>query len=197
MGCGGYRMGDGEREYEYKPKWTVIVFCVAFCGSCAVVLGFKAANNERGVTINHLIELGPDGATAFFWSLTACSCGFVAIAVHLAYHRIAFRQRLAFGPASLTVPVSRWSHVEKEIAYSDIKELTERTISGQRFLYVTHPGGKYTITAAMLPSRAVFDEVCELLAARVRESWTRAERGRFEEAMGRVADVEPEECDRL
>jgi hypothetical protein len=43
------------------------------------------------------------------------------------------------------------------------------TINGQRLLYVRHVGGTYTIDAPMLPSRAAFDEVCELLATRVRE----------------------------
>ena len=163
-------MGSVEREYEYRPKWTLIVFCAAFFGLGAVVLGEKAANNDRGLIINRVIELGPDGATVFFWVLTACSVGFVAIAAFLAYHRLTFRQRLAFGPTAVIVPVSRWSREEKEIAYRDILGLSEATISGQRFLYVTHPGGKYTITASMLPSRAAFAEVCELLAVKAQEA---------------------------
>jgi hypothetical protein len=159
-----------EREYEYRPKWTMIVFCAAFFGLGAGVLGFKAASNDRGLIINRVIQLGPDGATVFFWVLTACSVGFVVVSACLAYHRLNFRQRLAFGPSALVVPVSRWSREEKEIAYQDILGLSEATISGQRFLYVTHPGGKYTITASMLPSKAAFSEVCELLAARVQQA---------------------------
>jgi histidinol phosphatase-like PHP family hydrolase len=62
------------------------------------------------------------------------------------------------------------SREEKEIAYRDISELTEATISGQRFLYIMHPGGEFTIAASMLPSKAAFAEVCELLARRIRES---------------------------
>jgi hypothetical protein len=159
-----------EREYEYRPKWTLIVFCAAFFGLGAVVLGAKAAGNDRGLIINRIIELETARATVFYWVLTACSAGFVASAAVLAYHRLAYRQRLAFRAAALTVPASRWSRREKEIVYREIKELRQTTISGQRFLHVTHDGGKYTITASMLPSRAAFEEVCELLAARVRES---------------------------
>lgn len=163
-------MGSVERQYEYRPKWTLIVLCAAFFGLGTAVLGSKAANNDRGVIINRIIELGPDGATAFYWGLAALSAGFVTIAAFLAYHRVTFHQRLAFGPAAMTVPASRWSREEKEIAYRDIASLSEATISGQRFLYVTHTGGKYTITASMLPSKAAFGEVCELLAAKVREA---------------------------
>jgi hypothetical protein len=37
-----------------------------------------------------------------------------------------------------------------------------------RFLNVTHTGGEQRIAAAELPCQAAFEEVCELLAARVR-----------------------------
>jgi hypothetical protein len=162
---------DGcDREYDYKPKWTLIVLGTILSGLCAVILGSKAANNDRGLIIYHVIELGPDGATVFFWILTACSLGFVVMAAFLVYHRVTFQQRLVFGPAALTVPASRWSREEKEIAYRDIQALSSATISGQRFLYITHSGGKHTITASMLPSKAAFEEVCQLLAERVRES---------------------------
>ena len=116
-----------------------------------------------------VIELGPDDATIFYWVLTACSTGFVAISGLLAYHRIAFRQRLALGSAALIVPASRWSRAEKEIAYRDISGLSEEMIHGERFLRIMHTVGQYTITASMLPSKAVFAEVCGLLAERARE----------------------------
>jgi hypothetical protein len=161
-------MESMEREYEYKPKWTLILFCALFFGLCAVVLGVKAARNDRGLIINGLFELGPGGATTFYWVLCAGGVGFVVLVAFLAYHRLRFRQRLAFGPAAVTVPVSRWSAQEKEIAYRDISALSTAQISGQRFLYITHPGGRYTITASMLPSKAAFAEVCALLEDKVR-----------------------------
>src|SRR5262249_23463030 len=94
----------------------------------------------------------------------------------LAYHRLAFRQRLAFGTTSVTVPASRWSREEKEIAYQDVSSLNKATMNGQMFLYVTHLGGKYIINASMLSSKAVFAEVCELLATRVREAHSAEQR---------------------
>ena len=162
-------MGGIEREYAYKPRWTLIVFCAVFFGLVAVILGAKAYGNDRGVILNHVIKLSPSGATTFYWVLCACSVGFVAIAVFLAYHRLIFRQRIAFSPTALLVPASRWSSAEQQIGYRDIQELLSREqVSGQWLLYVTHSGGQYTITASMLPSKAVFEEVCELLASKVR-----------------------------
>jgi hypothetical protein len=161
-------MGGVECEYAYKPRWTLIVFCAVFFGLAAVSLGVKAHGNDRGIIINRVIKLSPSGATTFYWVLCACSVGFVAIAVFLAYHRLIFRQRIAFGPTALLVPVSRWSSAEKQIDYRDIQALSRAQVSGQRFLYVTHSGGQYAITASMLPSTVAFEEVCALLAAKVR-----------------------------
>jgi len=116
---GGFLVGSVELEFEYRPKRTAIVLSGGFFGLCAAVLGATAANNDRGVIINRIIELDPEGATTFYWVLTALSGGFVALAAFLAYHRLTSRQRIAFGPAALTVPASRWSRAEKEFAYRD------------------------------------------------------------------------------
>ena len=159
-----------EREYKYQPKWTIIVFCAIFFGAAAVFLGAKAAGNDRGLIINGVIKLGPIGATVFYWILAACSIGFVAASAFLAWQRLMYQQRLTFGPAALTVPKSRWSQDEKQIEYRDIQDLSTTTTSGQHFLIVTHADGKFTITASMLPSKTAFDEVCDLLAAKVQAS---------------------------
>jgi len=156
-----------ERAYAYKPRWTLIVFCAVFFGLVAVILGAKAHGNDRGVIINRVIELSLSGATTFYWVLCACSVGFVAIAAFLAYHRLTFRQRIAFGPTALLVPASRWCSAEQQIGYQDIQVLSRVQVSGQQFLYVTHSSGQYAITASMLPSKAVFEEVCELLESKV------------------------------
>src|SRR5258708_37404551 len=155
-----------EREYPYQPKWVVIILSGLFFAACGVVIGIEASGNERGLVINGVIELGPDAATKFYWVLCACSVAFVVLSVFLAFHRIAFRQRLAFGPTSLIVPASRWSHAETEIPYHDMQRLSAARVSGQRFLYIQHPGGKYTITSSMLPSKNAFDEVRRLRSAK-------------------------------
>jgi hypothetical protein len=160
-------MGGVEREYTYKPRWTLIVFCAVFFALVAVILGAKAHGNDRGVILNRVIKLSPSWATTFYWVLCACSIGFVAIATFLAYHRLIYRQRIAFGPTALLVPASRWSSAEQQIGYRNIHALSRVRVSGQRFLYVTHSGGQYAITALMLPSKAAFEEVCALLAAKV------------------------------
>jgi hypothetical protein len=156
-----------EREYPYRPRWTAIVFAGGFFAACALVLGYRASDNHRGLIINGIIELGPDGATGFYYVLCALSVGFVIGSVFMAYHRLTFQQRLVFGGAAMTVPVSRWSRATKQIAYRDMRKMSMTVISGQTFLYVDHLGGRFTIVASMLPSQAAFDEVRALLAAKM------------------------------
>lgn len=162
-------IGDIERQFDYRPKWTAILFCAVFFGLCAVVLGAKAANNERGLVLNGIIELGPEGASIFYWVLCGFSVAFVIMAVFLALHRAVLRQRLAFAQTALLVPRSRWSNQERHIEYDDIQAVTTGEISGQHVLYVHHTGGKYTIVASMLPSRAAFEEVRALLNGKLLE----------------------------
>src|ERR1044072_8583305 len=104
-----------EREYEYQPKWTVILACATFFGLCAAVLGNKARTNNRGLIISGMIELSVDGATTFYWVLCFFGVCFVLIACLLAVHRLTHRQRIVFTPTSLIVPKSRWSAEEKII----------------------------------------------------------------------------------
>jgi hypothetical protein len=163
-------MSNVEREYEYKNKWTFALLAGGFFTLAAVVLGAKAFYNARGLILNGIIEMGPTGATVFYWVLFALSAIFVLIALLMICHRLAVRQRLVLGRTALIVPASFWSSGEKEIEYQDIQELTPLCASGQRWLYVTHAGGRHTIMGSMLPTAAAFDEICELLAARVREA---------------------------
>ena len=142
-------------------------FYAVFFGLVVVSLGAKAHGHDRGVIINRIIKLSSSGLTTFYWVLCACSVGFVAIAAFLACHHLIFHQRIAFSATALLVPVSRWSSAEQQIGYRDIQALSKTQVSGQRFLYVTHSGGQYVITASMLPSKAALEEVCELLAAKV------------------------------
>ncbi|MGL4462829.1 MAG: hypothetical protein ACRC1K_11820 [Planctomycetia bacterium] len=168
---------DGvERQYDYRPKATTIVLGAAFFSFCALILCIKAANNDRGLVVKRIVELGPDGATAFYWFLAACSGGFVALAALLAIQRLSIRQRLAFGSTAFSAPASLWSRENMEIAYRDVLALSVTTIGGQRFLYVTHRGGKSVVNASMLPSKAAFAEVCELLAAKTDEARTAGRR---------------------
>ncbi len=64
-------MDDELREYPYQPKWWAILLSGAFFALLAGVFIYMAANNDHGVIINHLIELGPATTTVLLWVLAA------------------------------------------------------------------------------------------------------------------------------
>ena len=146
-------------QYYYRPKWTISVLGALFFGACALVLGATANGNDRGLIINGIIELSTDGATVFYWVLAGLSIGFVVVTGFMAIVRLTVHQRIALGKTSITVPRSRWSSEEVEVPFAAIVELSASQVSGQRFLKIVYNGGKFTLTASMLPREKDFDDI--------------------------------------
>ena len=162
-----------EREYPYRSKWTLILGCVVFFALGAVVLAFKASHNQRGLLLEGAIELGPEGATRFYWGLAAAGVAFVLLGIFLAYQRLRYRQRIALSATALIVPQSNFSHEELEIRYEDISKLVQQSINGQHFLKIERKSGKkYSVLASKLPSKGDFSDLVYLL----RQKWEAAQR---------------------
>jgi hypothetical protein len=170
-------MSEPDYEYEYQPKWRLILLCGALFAAGAVVLAYEATRNERELRILGLIELSTVAATSFYWVLCSLCGAFVAVAALMAVARLSLRQRIALLTDRAILPRSAWSSEEVAIHYDAITNLSTEDVFGQRFLQVTHAGGTHTINAAMMPSPAAFDELRELLTIRARAGWLK--RGAF------------------
>ena len=137
--------------------------CVAFFGACSAFMAYKATHNAGGLIIDGIITLGRTGATAFYWVIAALAAGFVLFALVLAVRRIAFPRILEVGADALSLPHGPWQRHITRIAYPDIQDLSEVEISGQRFLYVTVGGRRYTITASLFPDAHSYTAVRDFL----------------------------------
>jgi hypothetical protein len=173
-------MDEVEREYQYKPKWWAILLTVAYFALGAVACAYEAIRNTAEVV------------RGFYWVASGLGVVLAALAVARAVERLRLRRRVALTPKCLLLPKRLWSSEEAAIEYRAItglfisdgvyvpwtcrlpidcqitSELPSRKVKRARFLYVIHAGGKQRIAAAELPSRAAFEEVCELVRARVR-----------------------------
>ncbi len=158
-----------DREYQYKPPWTTILLCVLFFGACAIGGAFAARSN-RGLLIEGIIPLSPQGAAIFWWIMTALSLGFVLFAIRMAVHRVIHTQRIVLTPTEIVVPESRWSFSELPIPYSAITAVWETKNRQQRFLKIAHREGVSTIIATFLPKPTDFDDMRCLLVRRVEAS---------------------------
>lgn len=160
-------MDDAEREYPYRMKWILILCGIPFFSGGAVAVGREALRNEAGMVINGVIEMGPWFVTGLYWVFSAFAVAGLALYVWAGFLRLANDRRVAFGPTSVAVPAARLPPDVVEIAYGDITGCSFARVNSNRFVHITHPGGTHTVLASMLPSNAVFDEVCQLLVAKV------------------------------
>jgi hypothetical protein len=172
-----------EREYEYKPKWWVILFFEGYYGLAVVVLNLEAAGSPR------------ENLPWAYWPALAVSLVMMALIGAQGLERLLCRRRVALTRTALVLPKRCWSSEEMTIDYTAITglflsssglpprscrtpllggevtpEQRARKMRLARFLDVEYTGGGRRIDVNELPSRAALQEICELLTARVRAS---------------------------
>jgi hypothetical protein len=152
-------MTSMDRHYDYRPKWAIIVLTAVFFGAGALFLGVKAQGNDRGLIINGVIELSPEGATVFHWTTAAIGLGFVVAAAFLAVMRLTVHQRITVTATGIAIPRSRWSADAIAVPFGQIIEWRTSRVFAERFLTVVYHGGKFTLAASMLPGKDDFDDI--------------------------------------
>jgi hypothetical protein len=155
------------REWRYRAPWRTVIWTTLLFGACAVLIGHKAAHNDRGVIINRVVDLDVQGATRFYWGLAAASAALVLIGLLLGYQTATTRKRIAIGGGMLTMPAKRWGSEEVTIPLREIERVRMQSMSGQRSLQLWHGGKKYLIAGARLPRKRDFDELLAEIAAHV------------------------------
>lgn len=155
------------QEYEYKPRWSAILLAMLFFGACAACGVVKAHWNNRGLIIEGIIRLSPQGATVFWWIYTALSMGIVLFCVFLGIRRLIQTQRIVLTPNAIIVPKSRWSSDEITILYAKITDVWETKKYNQKFLHISYQEGKSTIVASCLPTERHYYDIRCFLVKRV------------------------------
>jgi hypothetical protein len=117
-----------------------------------------ASSNDQSLTLEHLITLSPENATRFYWTICGLSFVFVAAAILMAIQRVVFPQTLTFSREGLSAPKYPWASPSL-IPYSSIIAISTTKVGRQEFIKIVHEGGKQTISAAMLESPLIIDDV--------------------------------------
>ncbi len=156
-----------EVRYPYRAKIWKMLLAVLFFSACALIIASKALSNDRGMIINHLIELETRDATIFLWILTALSAAFVLTGVMIIAKTIGSTAELVLAPTAVSAPKSGLRlNALVTVPYQTISNLVLQEVQSQKFLIIHHTGGKLSIIASMLPSKADFDTVCTEIAHR-------------------------------
>jgi hypothetical protein len=152
-------MSHATCQFDYRPGWGRIILGIIFCSACASIFGSMAGSN------------------VFYWGLAALSVGMVLAAALMAVVRLVIHQHIGLGPASITLPRSRWSSEHVEVPYADIISASPSQVCGEQFLAIEYDGGKFTIGAAMLPSKDAFHSVLAAVLLAVEQAHRPGEAG--------------------
>lgn len=153
--------------FPYKPKTLIFVVSIVFFLICALFLGNIALSNDRGLVLNRIFEFSTQGATIFYWCLTAASGVFVVVGTIALYSGLKTRKEIVLTDDKILAPKSGMSNKIISVMYSEITDLNIQSVQKQRFLNIIHPGGKLTIPQSMLANKQAFDELTTLMTAKV------------------------------
>jgi len=140
-----------------------MVICILLFSLCTVVLGFKAANNDRGLILNRIFTFSEQGASIFYWILTAFSIGFVAIGFMLIVPRAIGSLNLELTETELKIPKGLIKKTQTQVLISDVTEISETEVQGQRILYLHTQKNKFCINRELMPSKKSYEEIKELI----------------------------------
>ena len=144
--------------YPYKQKKGTLWLCILFFGACTLILGNTAANNDSGVVINGIIRLSPEHGTWFYWTLTVCAAGFVALGL-FALLKSGNDLKITLDELYLRAPKSAFNSRIISIPYKDIKNMKLSAVSQQTFLTIEGAQKKVVIVSNMLPDKEAFDDM--------------------------------------
>ncbi|MFP4297291.1 MAG: hypothetical protein ACLFT0_05485 [Spirulinaceae cyanobacterium] len=156
-----------EIRFPYRPKMGLLTFAAIFFGICGAVLMQKAMSNDRELILNGVIEFSTGSATIFYWVLSLISFAFVVIAVLTMYKGLTTNREIVLGEYSFTCPKNALTSNILNINYHEITDIKIQTINSNKFLVVYFRGGSVTIPRNMLPNKKAFEDLTQLLVARI------------------------------
>lgn len=154
-------------RFRYRPQPGRTLLVGAFFALCAIVLVHMARTNDRGMVINHIIELDPAWARGVLWALAACAVAFVLVALVSIASALGQERWIVLDKHAVTAPPFGFSKKQRRIAFADVADLRLRQVHRQRFVEIVGSDGrKLSVPASMLSSQAEFDRLLDELARR-------------------------------
>jgi hypothetical protein len=155
-------------EYRYRPKPWVMLAAGLFFAGIGAFLVMEALGNQRGLVIQRIIHLSPQGATALYWCLAVACLLFAVGGLAGFVSGLTSERFLRLTRTEVSAPRFAWSRADTVVPLADITEVGTQTIQRQRFLHIHHRGGKLSICQSFLPDAAAFEELHRALVTRWR-----------------------------
>jgi Na+-transporting methylmalonyl-CoA/oxaloacetate decarboxylase gamma subunit len=159
---------NGEIRIPYRPKIIIFLLGIVLFGYGSVHMVSLAATNERGLILNRIIELSPQGATIFYWVISVVGIVFSALAILAILISIFSKREIVITDNEITSPKSAVSRKDITVKFSDIEEIKLQSIQSTKILTIKHASGKLSISSSMLPSTTHFEKLVLLLSSKAK-----------------------------
>jgi hypothetical protein len=147
-------------------EWGMLVLGILLFGGGFVFFAHRTVNNEAGLIINRIIELGPRDASIVYFVLAICSALFVLGAILGLVNLARGSMEIVVTESTISLPRAVWRRSMTTIAFADITAAYLETIAGQEMLRIeSRSAGKAAIVKSHL-GEASWNEVCQLVLAR-------------------------------
>jgi len=133
-------------RFDITPKPLRSALAGLFFAGCTYALWLELLD-PRGVIINHMITLGPQGANVFFGVLLLVSAGFALTGAVLFVRSFGERRWLTFDHDALRGPKNAISSLEVRIAYRAIEKAVVTKVNRQEIVTIRGSGRAITVRA--------------------------------------------------
>lgn len=152
-----------------RPYPEALLALVMF-GGCAAFFYFKAVNNDRGLILNGLIEMGPEGADWFYGVMGFLSAGLALMGL-LGVWRISQIKhfQIDLGRKDMTLPVGPLFRAPVVTVPYDRIDSVELLGEGEKATVIIREGDQaYSISGRWIADGWAAQQILEEVIARVR-----------------------------
>ena len=147
-------------------EWGMLVLGILLFGGAFFFFAHRTVNNEAGLIINRIIELGPRNASIVYFILAICSALFVLGAILGLVNLARGTMEIVVTENTITLPRAVWRRSATTIAFSDITAAYLDTVAGQEMLRIeSRTAGKVAIVKSHLGTVS-WNELHQLVLAR-------------------------------
>ncbi len=155
-------------SFRCRPHLNLPLMGLLLFGVGAVVLGWIAHTNDRGLVINGGIRFNVDGATFFYWVMAGLLALVVLLTVGIVFITLLHGvPDIVLTAESISFPCGFPVKRAFALPFSDIKRIRVFEVSGQRLMELQTMARKHCIALNWLDSK----EAEQHLASALNERW--------------------------
>lgn len=160
---------DRELEYPYRLRFSYALLGVFFFGAAALLFLDKAAGPPRGLIIDYVIRLDPDGAKIFYCCAAVLSFGIVLFGLGLFILGFTNPHSVRISAEGITAPKNVLASEPVWISFEDIQRVQRRKKGRHQSLVIAYRGDKLVLSRTMFPDNIAYETFIRALMEAMQE----------------------------